>query len=130
MGLGEEYKKYGISENQEQEWYREYIEFWVNQLSVDDLTPVNRLSDAWAGEALPDLIKMADQGDSYAKLWYANAIWDIAKGVSVSGSLRRQARNTSINLWQSIVQGSIEVSENHKGADTLNSPAILGKKGQ
>lgn len=113
-GLGEEYKRFGISKAQEKEWRREYIDFWVSQLSIDDMTPVNRLSDAWATEALPDLIKMADKGDSYAKLWYAIAIWKLAEAIRISVPLQEQARKTAINLWQSIVQGPIELSNNHK----------------
>ena len=74
-GVYEEYKRYGISEAQEKEWRREYVALWVSRLEIDDLMPVDRLRDAWAGEALPALMEMADRGDSYAKLWYANAIW-------------------------------------------------------
>ncbi len=72
-GVLEGYKLFGISEAQEAEWRREYIAFWTSQLSTDDLTAVDQLRNAWAGEALPDLIRVADTGDGYAKLWYANA---------------------------------------------------------
>lgn len=110
-GAGIEYDKYGISEAEEKKWRREYISFWVNQLSTDDLTAVDKLSDAKATEALPALIEMADKGDSYAKLRYANAIWCI----TTSGAyVRPKAEKAAIDLWQSLVQGAIEISENHK----------------
>jgi hypothetical protein len=116
----EEYKKIGVSAAQEAEWRREYISFWVSQLSIDDLTAVNRLGETWAGEALPDLIKMAGQGDGYAKLWYANAIWKLANGASISATMRDQAIKTAINLWQSLVQRPIELSDNHKAEISPN----------
>ncbi len=74
-GVSQDYDRYGATKTQEAEWRQEYISMWVSRLSVDDLTAVRRLEDAWATEALPDLIRMADTGDSYA-----NAIWEIANG--------------------------------------------------
>jgi len=115
-GVLEEYRKFGITESEEKEWRQEYIAFWLSQLDVDGLTAVNRLCDADAGEALPDLIKMAGKGDSYAKLWYANAIWHIASRASIfdaSMLVQNQAIQTAIDLWQSLVQGPIELSDNH-----------------
>ena len=113
-GVYDEYKKFGISEVQEKEWRREYIELWVSRLEVDDLTPVDRLRGAWAGEALPPLIELADRGDSYAKLWYANAIWQLANGTNIDMTLRWQARKVAVDLWQSLQTERIELTKSHE----------------
>jgi hypothetical protein len=113
-GVYEEFKRYGISEAQEKEWRREYIVQWIGRLEVDDLTPVNRLHDAWASEALPALIEMASKGDSYAKLWYANAIWHLANGSDCSMILRWKARKAAIDLWQLLQAECIELTQAHK----------------
>lgn len=113
-GVGKEYENFGVSEAEEKEWRREYISFWVSQLSIDDLTAVDKLYYAWAVEAVPALIKMADKGDSYAKLWYANALWHISDSSRISVTMREDARRTAINLWQTIVQQPVELSENHR----------------
>jgi hypothetical protein len=110
----EEYKEYGISEAQEKGWRREYIALWVSRLEVDDLTPVDRLRNAWASEALPALIKMADKGDGYAKLWYANAVWHLADGSNCDMALRQEARKAAVGLWQSLQAGYIELTQAHK----------------
>ena len=72
------------------------------------------MRDAWAGEALPDLIRMANtnKGDSFTKLWYANAIWELAGGPNVSTIIKEQAQKTAVGLWQSLNQEPIEISEN------------------
>ncbi len=113
-GVLEQYKKFGVSKAREEEWRREYISFWVGQLSTDDLKAVDRLRDAGASEALPSLIRMARKGDSYSKLWYGNAIWALANGASLSGSMREEAINAAIAVWQLLVEQAIELSDNHK----------------
>ena len=56
-----------------------------------ELIAVDKLSNAWAVEAIPALIEMADKGDSYAKLWYANALWRLAGGASgISVTMRKK----------------------------------------
>lgn len=109
----EEYKEYGINEAQEKEWRHEYIALWVSRLEVDDLTPVDRLSNAWASEALPAIMEMADQGDSYAKLWYANAIWHLADGSNCDTISRWKARKAAIDLWQSLQTECIVLTQRH-----------------
>jgi hypothetical protein len=46
----------------------------LNYFANAPLAAVHRLEAANAIESVPDLIDIADQGDSYAKLWIANAI--------------------------------------------------------
>jgi hypothetical protein len=113
-GAYEEYKRYGISEAQEKEWRREYIALWISRLEVDDLTPVDHFSNAWASEALPVLMEMGDKGDSYAKLWYANAIWHLADGSNCDMTLRWKARNVATDLWQSLQTERIVLTQGHK----------------
>jgi hypothetical protein len=112
-GLTEEYNKFRITEAQEQEWRQEYISLWLAKLSVDDLWAVNRLRDAEAFEALPALIGMADKGDSFAKLWFANAIWDLANRGSISAELKQRALKTTIQIWQSIIQQPFKLTDKH-----------------
>jgi hypothetical protein len=64
-GRDTEYAAYGISKEEEAEWRKEYIALWVSRLSAEDLTAVNRLCDAWAVEALPNLMKHSDEGDDF-----------------------------------------------------------------
>jgi hypothetical protein len=114
-GVLNDYLRFGISPAQENEWRQEYISFWVNQLSVDDLTAVDKLRDAEAGESLPSLMAMAREGDGYAKLWYANAIWQLANRANISKELRIQACQVAINLWQDLVEQKFDITEDHKG---------------
>jgi hypothetical protein len=113
-GVYQQYKSFGISEAQEAAWRREYIVFWIDRLSTDDLTAVNKLRDAWASEALPELIKIADTGDDYAALWYANAIWRLACGTTISTAMQGLAIQTATRLWQSLTQRPIKISASHQ----------------
>src|SRR5689334_17771482 len=110
----ERYKAFGISEALEQAWRREFIAHWVSRLSTDDMTAVNWLRDADADEALPDLLGIAGNGDSYARLWFANAIWHIAERARLPASLSDQVARTTVNLWLSAANGPVELSEQHR----------------
>lgn len=113
-GVYEEYKSFGISQEQETDWRREFVSFWVERLSTDDFTAVNQLSNARAFEALPELMQVADTGDDYARLWYANAIYQLASGVSVASAMQAQATDMALGLWQTLTQRPIEISDAHK----------------
>ena len=112
---GDEYYKFGISREQEKIWRDQYISLWVSKLSTDDLEPLDKLRGSYAIEALPELIKMADQGDSYAKLMFADAIWSIKEKEGIDVDLYQQARRVAIDLWTSLLEGNIWISEHHKG---------------
>ena len=124
--MREEYEEYGITKAQEREWTAEYISFWTDRLSPEDLTAVDRLHQADAWEALPALMKMAPRGDSYAQLWYGNAIWGIAWSGQTTLSFRprkdrarlekmyKEAATVSIGLWRHLTTGKITISDEHR----------------
>lgn len=109
-----EYEAFGVTRIEELEWRREYIQYWLSKLSVDDMQPLRKLKDTYANEALPSMIRMADAGDSYAKFWFAVAMYDMAKWLFFSPILRIRAMSKAKKLWQSIIQGPIEISDEHK----------------
>ena len=110
----DEYKKYDISNEQENKWTREYTAFWISKLSADDFQAVNSLSAADAGDALPEMFRISELGDSFTKLWYANAIWKIACYGIMSPIMRERARRKSITLWQSLLNNPIEFTDEHR----------------
>ncbi|HSL28079.1 MAG TPA: hypothetical protein VK900_02670 [Anaerolineales bacterium] len=107
------FSKYGVSKAQEAEWRNEFIAHWRSQLSTEDLTAVQKLRDADAMEALPDLIAMADQGDSYAKLRIAEAIAAIGY-MAEDRSTRKQTKAIARKIAQSILDHPMQVSESHR----------------
>jgi hypothetical protein len=107
------FSKYHIGREQEAEWRNEFITYWRSQLSTEDLTAVQKLREADAVEAIPDLLAMAGQGDSYARLRIAEALSAIGY-MSKDKSLRKQARATAINMARSILEHPVQVSERHK----------------
>jgi hypothetical protein len=110
----EEYKKFDISNEQENEWYREYVMHWIDRLSVEDMNSLNHLRLAGAGEALPELCRISVLGDSFAKYEYACAIWDIATSAIVSPFVREQARRRLVYLWKSLLEDPIELTDFHR----------------
>lgn len=124
-GVGEKYKKFNITKSEEEEWHREYIAYWVSKLSTDDLFPLHRLRDAWASEALPSLIDLVNKGDSLARLWYANAIWELAKSLGVHSNIREPAIKVAKDTWHSLMTEELAFSPNHR-AQIINTilPAL------
>jgi hypothetical protein len=110
----DEYNSYGITSEQEKNWTLEYISYWISQLSVDDLKAVDLLSRIRAEESLPELFRMALIGDSFARLTFANAIWDIANGWKISPTMRELAKQKAIFLWQSLLDNPIELTDKHR----------------
>jgi len=108
------FKQYHISKEQENEWRNEYIAYWTSKLSVDDLAAVHSLEGADAIESVPDLLDIADKGDSYAKLWVAHAIWSISFKNGVDKKLQKQTLDIAVKLFESIVEGQVQLSENHR----------------
>ncbi len=104
-GVLEEYNRYGISAGQEAGWRAELVLFWVERLSAEDVLPVIKLSTLGAAEALPEILKFASQGDSYVRLIYANALWEISGAVTATGvspEVIGQAQQTALRLWRAI----------------------------
>lgn len=74
-GVLEEYVKLGGNPRrgpQEKIWYKEYIEYWLDQLdtSNDETRVMSQLRDAGAFEVLPILLKKRTFSDDFSKLWY------------------------------------------------------------
>jgi hypothetical protein len=123
---GENFGKYRISEEQKAEWRKEFVAYWAGKLSVDDLTAVTRLSQAEAIEAVPDLLRIAEKGDSYAKLLIAGAIKSAGSKYGIDKNLRKQTLDIAITLSESIVEGQIQLSEGHRTEILAFHPTILG----
>ena len=114
-GVYQEFKKFGIREEQEIEWRKEYIAHWESQLSLNDLHPLDQLENTVAVESIPSLLKLADQGDDYAKLRYANALWTLCRSENVPMESQKQGRQKSIEIWQKLSQQPIGgISESHR----------------
>ena len=111
---GINFKKYHISQEQENIWRNEFLTHWKSKLSTDDLEAVHRLEAAYAIEAIPDLLAIAEKGDSYAKLWIAHAIWSVSFRNGTDASVRNQARATAMTILRSIIEGRVQLSEHHR----------------
>jgi len=123
---GENFGKYRVGEGQKGEWRNEFIAYWISRLSVDDLEAVTRLSAAEAIESVPDLLGIAGQGDSYAKLMIAGAIQSASSKSGIDKNVRRQTLDMAVKLTESIVAGQIQLSENHRKNILAFAPEILG----
>lgn len=114
-GYLDEYQKYHVSKEQENEWRVEYIAYWKSQLSVEDTMPIVKLEIASAVESLPDLFKLAEKGDSYIKLRVANTIWSLINKPSVDINLKKQATDVAAEIWNSVNnKDDIILTENHR----------------
>jgi hypothetical protein len=106
-GKGDEYNKLGATREDEKEWRQEYIQHWTGKLSVIDLEAVDRLRSAIAAEAIPSLIEISDQGDSFEKLSFANALCDLSGGgympFWVLNPVNARGLKKAIHLWQAIL---------------------------
>ena len=107
------FSKYHISREQEAAWRNEFIAVWRSRLSTQDLTAIQKLRDADAVEAIPDLLAMVDQGDSYARLRVAEALWALSYRVK-DKAVQKQTKAVAIRSAQSILDHPIQVSEPHK----------------
>jgi hypothetical protein len=123
---GENFGKYRISDEQKAQWRKEFIAYWTSKLSVDDLEAVIRLSPVEAIESVPDLLDIAKQGDSYAKVMIAGAIRSAGLKYGIDKNLRKQTLDIASTLCESIVEGQIQLSENHRKQILAFHPTILG----
>jgi hypothetical protein len=68
-----------------------------------------------AFEALPHLFSLAEKGDSYAKLLIADIIWHLKDNKGIEPTLKRQAEDVALKLWNSITnKNDVWISESHK----------------
>ena len=107
------FSRYHVPKELEAAWRDEFIAHWRGRLSTDDLTAHQKLRDADAVEAIPDLLAMVDQGDSYARLRTAEALWALSYQVK-DRAVKQQAKATAVRSAQSILAGPIQVSERHR----------------
>lgn len=110
---GENFPQYHISEELKAEWRNEFITIWKNQLSTDDLTALQKLHDAEAFEAVPDLIAMIDRADSYAKLEIVRALQTMSRKIA-DKAMRKQTVDTIRNTLRFIIDNPVQVSEEHR----------------
>jgi len=125
---GEDFSKYHISDEQKTEWRKEFITEWTGKLSIDNLTAVTKLSQAEAIEAVPDLVGIAEHGDSYAKIMIASAIKSAGSKHGIDKNLRKQTLDSVIKLSESIVGSPIQLSENHRKQILAFHPSVLNNK--
>jgi hypothetical protein len=107
------FSKYHISKEQQAAWRDEFIADWRSRLSTDDMTAVQKLRDADAVEALPDLLAMLGKGDSYAQLRVAEGVWALSYWVKDKAQ-KKQAKEAAVRSAHSILANPIQVSERHK----------------
>jgi len=107
-GKWDEYKKLGATGEDEKKWRQEYVQIWIGKLSVIDLEAIDHLRSANAREAIPALIEICDAGDSFAKLSFANALWDLSGGgyvlFWVFNPVNAKALKKAMSLWHSILE--------------------------
>ena len=107
------FSQYHISKALQTEWRDEFVAYWRSQLSTEDLTAIQKLVDAEAVESIPDLLTMVGQGDSYAKLRVAEALWTLSYRVK-DKTMQKQTKATATQLAQSILEHPILASESHR----------------
>lgn len=126
-GLDSEYRKYCVSPEQESIWRSEYIEYWSGQLTGSDLLALQKLADAGAFEALPQLLETANQGDSYAAYRFACLIWDLAGFRADDPALRSLARQTSLQIWSDLCNQMVQLTDDHRRLLSQIDPAANHK---
>jgi len=110
-GMDSEFKRLGGTDQLAADWRKEYIAYWTSRLSLDDLEALSQLNFAWGVEALPDLIRMCEQAEGYAKLQYADVIWQLSKASSLDEHIRKQAKGTAIKAWEILMTGNFTIPE-------------------
>ncbi len=106
------FSKYHISQEQQAAWRDEFIAGWKSRLSTEDMTPVQKLREAEAVEAVPDLLAMLGQGDSYAQLRVAEAVWALSFRMK-DKTRQKQAKAAAVQSARSILAHPIQVSDAH-----------------
>lgn len=113
-GVLETYRSYHPSDDEEREWRKEYIESWIPRISVEDFEAVNKLTAAHAVEAIPYILDIVDDGDSFTKLMLANAIHELSGYPGVDTSLQIKAQIKVKELYQIILSTPVIITDEHK----------------
>jgi hypothetical protein len=122
-GVYDEYKKYNVSEKQEKEWRIEYIDFWVDKLSVDNPLSLSRLIDANAKELIPALVNMSNNGDGFTKYWCAKAILDFSMR---SKDFPEKVKDIVRVLLKPLADGVVIILEQNKTKISFTSILLSG----
>lgn len=110
-GVHEEYAKLGGGDNEaEANWRDEFISDQLSKLSVEDFEPLQQLSNANAGEAIPPLLEIDDYGDDYSRFWYAFTLHDLARHESVTKANKNRALSKASELWNGILKSPKGIS--------------------
>ena len=126
-GKWDEYKQLGATGEDEKKWREEYIQIWIGKLSVTDLEAIERLRSANANEAIPALIDLCDKGDSFAKLSFANALWELSGCGHVFfwifSSVNTKALKKAMSLWHSILDNPLrfDIDRSFPSANVWNA---------
>jgi len=115
---GEEYDSYNVATEEERLWRQEFIRHGKSRLTEEDfLRALACLRTTHAGEVLPEVLAAADEAaDGFAKLWFANTIWELAPAVIVTPALREQAVRKAATMWRELVEKPFELSDYHRQA--------------
>jgi hypothetical protein len=122
----EKYSGFRITNRQENRWRRELIAQEVSKLDPNDLTALHNLKTLGAIEVITKILRYSDKGDGYAKLWYGEAIWQIADN-PFHPLLRIKLFKMARNLWQSLIESPFEITEEHR-KEITSALIILGLK--
>ncbi len=107
------FSQYHIPKEMQAAWRQEFIALWRSRLSSEDLTAIGKLRDAEAVEAIPDLLGMVGQGDSYARLRVAEAL--LALGyISRDKDLKNQALTVATLSARQLLEQPLQVTEPHR----------------
>src|SRR5688572_22922141 len=112
-GVRDQYLPFGATEERERQWRREFIAVWIARLATTDPTALNKLSNADAIEAVEPIMALAQTGDDYSKLWYANAIWNLVTRNETTIEIRVKAAKLCKMLWSTLGQGAPNIDASH-----------------
>jgi len=119
----EEYDRCGVTSADEKAWREEYVALWLGRLSVEDFTALHRLKHFVGARALPDLIRVAWQGDSLARLNYAEFICDMVESNALSPGVLSQGYPVVKQLGQAVATEPIQLSPAHRRIVEARLPA-------
>jgi hypothetical protein len=125
-GVRTEYQALGPTVKDEAEWRREFISLWQSKLSVDDLAPLSNLRNSWATESIPRIIDLAEVGDGYAQLFFANALWHLSESESLAKATRDAARKVANRIWRRLASEPVHISDAHRSEISPQALLALG----
>ena len=106
-----EYKKFGISIQQEDLWTQEYVAHHLDELSNGDLNALHSLSHTGSQEIFPVLFDLLNRGDSYAKFWIAHTTLKLSTKSSIKN---KKGEEIALQAIKELIEGKIEISTENK----------------